>query len=141
MNIRLAAAAEAALLAGLDQACTFSARWNLNGWQDELANPACRVWCAEINGKIVGFIALRGVADQYEVTNFAVEADLRRQGIGKALLAHALEQLPGGDVTLEVSTNKVPAVCLYERAGFARRGVRKQFYKDGSDALVMGQRL
>ena len=141
MNIRSAAAAEAALLAGLDQASVFSAHWTVTGWQDELANPACGVWCAEINGKIVGFLALRGVEDQYEITNLAVEADLRRQGIGRALLTHALALLPGGDVTLEVSVKNVPAVCLYEQTGFARRGVRNRFYKDGSDAWVMGKRL
>ena len=55
MNIRLAGAADAAILAALDLACTFSAHWDEKGWQGELAQPASRVWCAELNGKIVGF--------------------------------------------------------------------------------------
>ncbi len=141
MNIRLAGAAEAAILTRLDHACMFSAHWNEKQWQAELAQPACRVWCAETNGKMVGFLTLRGAADQYEITNLAVEPAMRRSGIGTRLLTHALEKLPGGDVTLEVSTQNTAAIELYTRCGFVCRAVRKQFYKDGSDAWIMGKPL
>ena len=141
MNVRIATAVDASLLAWLDQDCPFSAHWDVAGWQQELANPACRVWCCEINGKMIGFMALRGAADQYEITNLAVEADMRRQGVGTQLVSHALAQLPGGDVTLEVSVKNMPAISLYEKCGFVCRGVRKQFYKDGSDAWIMGKRI
>ena len=141
MNIQLATAVDASLLAWLDQACDFSAHWNETAWQETLAQPACRVWCAVLNGKMVGFLALRGAADQYEITNLAVEADCRRQGIGRQLVQHALGQLPGGDVTLEVSVKNIPAISLYEKTGVVCRGLRKKFYKDGSDAQIMGKRL
>ena len=141
MNIRLATDADVNLLAWLDKGSDFSAHWNEIAWQETLAQPTCRVWCAELNGKTVGFIALRGVADQYEITNLAVEASCRRQKIGKQLIQHALEHLPGGEVTLEVSVQNMPAISLYEKCGFVCRGVRKQFYKDGSDAWIMGIRL
>ena len=141
MNIQPATAVEASLLAWLDQACDFSAHWDKAAWQETLAQPACKVWMAELDGKLAGFLALRGAADQYEIVNLAVEAACRRQGIGLRLVQHALAQLPGGDVTLEVSIKNMPAISLYEKAGFVCRGVRKQFYKDGSDAQVMGKRL
>jgi len=141
MNIQPATAVDASLLAWLDQACDFSAHWNETAWRETLAQPACKVWSAELDGKLVGFLVLRGAADQYEITNFAVEAAFRRQGIGRRLVQYALAQLPGGDVTLEVSIKNMPAISLYEKEGFVCRGVRKQFYKDGSDAQIMGKRL
>ncbi len=141
MNIRLAGAAEAAILAALDAASAFSAHWDTAGWQGELAQPASQVWCAEVNGQIAGFIAFRGVDGQYEITNLVVDPGFRRGGIGLQLVQHALEKIASGDVTLEVHSQNVPAISLYEKAGFVRRGVRKQFYKDGADAQLMGKHL
>lgn len=144
MNIRLATPGDAHGLFELDRSQAFSAHWNEPDWQAELAQPAARVWVAFVEEKIVGFICARGAADQYEITNLAVAPSHTRQGIGRALLHHALGQLQAQGVahlTLEVSTANVPARALYESAGLETLGVRKQFYADGSDALILGKNL
>ncbi len=144
MNIRLANPVESPVLFELDHSQTFSAHWNEPDWQAELAEPAARVWVALLGEKIVGFICARGAADQYEITNFAVEPSHTRQGIGRALLQQALENLQAigaAHLTLEVSTANQPARALYESAGMETLGVRKQFYADGSDALILGKKL
>ena len=144
MNIRLALPGESKLLCEIDHAQTYSAHWNAADWQAELAQPAARVWGAFVNEKLVGFVCTRGAADQYEITNVAVHPMHTRQGIGRALLAHALKQLQAGGaahVTLEVSTANDPARALYEQGGFTVLGVRRKFYADGSDALILGKRL
>ena len=132
MNIRLALATESIILFNVDRAQTFSAHWSEMDWQSELAHPSARVWGAFVNGKLVGFICTRGAADQYEITNLAVEPGHTRQGI-KALGA--------GQVTLEVSTANEPARALYQSGQFVTLGMRKKFYKDGSDALILGKKL
>ena len=139
MNISLAAAPQANLLAILDNSVPFSAHWSVENWQAELAQPAARIWCALAGEKLVGFIALRGAAGQWELLNVAVAADYQRQGIATALLQHALEVLHGEQITLEVSSANLAAQVLYRKAGFVQLGVRKQFYKDGTDALIMGK--
>ena len=144
MNIRLALATESIILFNLDQAQTFSAHWSEMDWQTELANPSARVWCALTNGRLVGFVCARGAAGQYEVTNLAVEPGHTRQGIGRALLTHAVQELQtmgAAQITLEVSTANEPARALYQSGQFVTLGVRKKFYKDGSDALILGKRL
>lgn len=138
MNITLATAAEAEILAALDNSVPFSAHWSVENWQSELAQPAARIWCAQEGGQVVGFIALRGVAGQWELLNVAVAADHQRQGIATALLRHALAFIATAHITLEVSTANQAAQALYQKAGFVVLGVRKQFYKDATDALIMG---
>ena len=138
MNITPATAPQAAVLAALDNSVAFSAHWSVANWQAELAQPAARIWCAQDGGQLVGFIALRGVAGQWELLNVAVAADHQRQGIATALMQHALAALHNEPITLEVSTANQAAQTLYQKAGFVVLGVRKQFYQDGSDALIMG---
>ena len=42
---------------------------------------------------------------------------------------------------LEVSEVNAPALALYEAAGYAEIGRRKAYYRDGSDARVLGRTL
>lgn len=144
MNIRPALPSESSLFCALDHSQTFSAHWSAQAWQDELAQPAARVWGAFVEEKLVGFICVRGAAGQYEITNLAVHAAHTRQGIARALMHCALTflQTTGGEqLSLEVSTRNKPARALYERCGLMLLGVRKKFYLDGSDALIMGKKL
>lgn len=144
MNIRLASPSESKLFFEIDRAQSFSAHWSEPDWQAELAQPAARVWGAFVDERLVGFICVRGAAGQYEITNLAVSVGHTRQGIGRALLSYALDQLQAwgaAQVTLEVSTANKPAQGLYQSGMFTTLGVRKKFYPDGSDALILGKRL
>lgn len=141
MNLSQASATQAEILFKLDNARPFSAHWELKQWQAELALAMAHIWCAEQDGQVVGFIATRGAADNYEITNLAVSAIQCRQGIGLALVTHAVRELKqrgAVQITLEVGCANIPAQRLYQKAGFVKMGVRKKFYKDGSDALIMG---
>lgn len=138
MNILPATAAQAEILATLDNCVAFSAHWSVQNWQAELAQPAARIWCAQQDGQLVGFIAVRGAAGQWEILNLAVAPAQQRQGIATALLRHALDTLGTAHITLEVSTANPAAQALYRKMGFVVLGVRPKFYPDGSDALIMG---
>ena len=144
MSIFLATAAYSQILYALDQSRPFSAHWTLAGWQAELAQTASQVWCAEKEGQVVGFIAVRGVAGQYEILNLAVAADQARLGIASTLVSHVLDSLAAGgtvQISLEVSTANQPALALYRKIGFSVVGVRKKFYPDGADGLIMEKKL
>ncbi len=45
------------------------------------------------------------------------------------------------DVYLEVRESNESARVLYARYGFAELGIRKSYYHDGEDALVMHRRV
>ena len=140
MNIRPAVVSDVPALVCVEQAQPRCAQWGQNGWQAELKGTSSQIWGACENKELVGFIALRLAAGVCEILNLGVRPDYCRRGIGAQLLAHAVESVrkQGGEViTLEVHAQNTPAICLYQRAGFSRVGVRKNFYADGADAWVM----
>ena len=141
MNILPATVSQAESLSALDRSVPFSAHWSTEDWKSELAQPMAKIWYAQVDGQVVGFIALRGVIDRYELLNLAVGGNWQRQGIATALLSHAFSALGSVRVSLEVSKNNLPAQLFYRKEGFENLGVRKQFYTDGSDALIMGIKL
>lgn len=91
-----------------------------------------------------GFILIRVVLDEAEVLTLATDPDHRRAGIGRALLTQSLiecVQAGAKRVFLEVSGSKAAAIQLYASTGFRETGVRKAYYSDRSDALVMEKAL
>jgi len=76
-----------------------------------------------------------------------VAAEYRRRGIGRSLLATAVEWARAADVRkleLHVFPWNEPAIRLYEEFGFEREGVRRGHYsRDGADvdALLMAYHL
>ena len=144
MKIIQADISHVAALVQVDHSRLFSAHWSETQWRDECTNRICCVWAAFVGKLLVGFICTRGAAGIYEITNLAVAQVYARQGIATALLRQVIQTLQMQDakqVTLEVSEKNMPARELYKQAGFVTLGVRKQFYQDGADALIMGKNL
>ncbi len=78
--------------------------------------------------------------DQAHVTNVVVAPEFRRNGIAtRLLLALARETIRRGCVawTLEVRASSEGAQALYRGFGFAPAGVRKNYYDNSEDAIVM----
>lgn len=98
--------------------------------------------------RIAGFLMLRLTADEAELITVAVEKRFRGKGVGKALLAAALDDLrmtAARKLFLEVAADNQPALKLYRREGFAEVGRRDGYYArpDGkpATALVMALNL
>jgi ribosomal-protein-alanine N-acetyltransferase len=45
------------------------------------------------------------------------------------------------DLFLEVRASNLPARTLYERFGFSPLSVRKKYYADGEDAMILHKRI
>ncbi len=92
------------------------------------------------SGPIVGHAGLWFTADEAHVTNVAVHPDARRTGVATQLmLALADEARRRGCTawTLEVRVSSVGAQELYRRFGFVPAGMRKKYYDNVEDAIVM----
>lgn len=91
-------------------------------------------------GRIVGHAGLWFTHDEAHVTNVAVHPDARRNGVATTLvLALAEEAIRRRCVawTLEVRVSSVGAQELYRNFGFVPAGVRKNYYENVEDAIVM----
>ena len=60
---------------------------------DDVAANAAGIFVAEFEGRVVGYITtlLDRAAGKGRIPNLAVSADVRGQGIGRALIEHAVE--------------------------------------------------
>ena len=95
-----------------------------------------------------GFILCRAIAGEAEILTLAVDPALRRRGLARALVeaaAGAGEMAGAETMFLEVAHDNLPAIGLYEAAGFTRVGLRRGYYDRGpapaADAIVMRRDL
>jgi len=91
-----------------------------------------------------GYCTVRGVREELEILNIGVRPDLRRRGIGRALLC-AVRQAAAARgarrLFLEVADDNSAAQRLYAGAGFETVGRRPGYYRRSTngrvDALLM----
>lgn len=113
------------------------------------SNSRALVLVAEHDGRLIGELTIRAISPRRAVAHVAtlgmsVRADARGQGVGKALLAEAIDWAKDADLTrieLYVYARNEPAIALYKNAGFVEEGRRRGFIKEGEaylDDLVMG---
>ena len=94
-----------------------------------------------ISDELVGYGGLLYVENDAHVTNLAVHPMWRSRGIATELmldLAWEANRRGCEAMTLEVRHTNVAAQLLYRRFGFVPAGVRKKYYENRDDAIVMG---
>jgi len=87
-----------------------------------------------------GMILARVAADESEILTLAVDPGRRRLGIGSALLSAAMTRAASmGAIAmfLEVAVGNHAARALYSAHGFIEAGLRRRYYTDGTDALIL----
>ena len=130
MHIIPMTATHTAALAEIEREC-FAAPWSETALAEELENPHAVFRVATDGERVLGYVGMHHIADEGYIANVAVSPDARRQGVARTLLAeleqygrtHGLYRL-----TLEVRVSNVPAIALYEGAGYVPDGVRPRFY-------------
>lgn len=93
-----------------------------------------------IADELVGYGGLLYVDDDAHLTNLAVHPMWRSRGIATELLldlAWEANRRGSEAMTLEVRHTNVSAQHLYRRFGFVPAGVRKKYYENRDDAIVM----
>lgn len=95
---------------------------------------------AYLEDKLIGSITISMGDEDADVEGVVVDKNQRGKGIAYKLLeqAHSLILQQGKRKTLlEVRESNLPAIRLYEKAGYKRISVRKRYYSDDENALVM----
>ena len=110
---------------------------------------------AENNNKIIGYIMCRieygfsimkkmSLARKGHVVSFAVLEEYRGKGIGKKLVEQSIEGMKikkCNESYLEVRTDNIPAIKLYENLGFNKIATLNTYYKDSRNAFLMSAKL
>jgi ribosomal-protein-alanine N-acetyltransferase len=108
-----------------------------------LMGPYCHV--ATVGERVVAYLFGRGVADEGELLNLAVEPSQRGAGMARHLVHVFLAELADNGaraVFLEVRASNRAARALYRDLGFQEVGNRVRYYrKPAEDAVVMKRSL
>ena len=119
----------------------FSPPWTREGFFTYLTHKDAMFLVVEEKGEILAYCGLLMVLDEGDITNVAVRPDRQREGIGHFLMDSLIRLAEEQGVTtihLEVRVGNDAAIRLYERMGFTRDGIRKQYYTNPvEDALLM----
>ncbi|MBQ0009103.1 MAG: ribosomal protein S18-alanine N-acetyltransferase [Firmicutes bacterium] len=110
-------------------------------------NPVNKIIVAEFEEKIIGFIDFLITFNSSTIMQVAVTNKFRGQGIATQLLSEMEHSFPKEiddvveTITLEVRESNEAAKALYLKNGYELVVVKKNYYKDGENALYMLKRL
>lgn len=124
--------------------CEFDDFWNYNLFKSELENKNSMYIVAKSNNQIVGFAGIWFSVDDIHITNIVVKKNCRNQKIGSLMLNNLIELCENRtqkSITLEVNSNNIPAQKLYQKFGFKNVGIRKKYYNNTEDAIIMTKTL
>jgi [ribosomal protein S18]-alanine N-acetyltransferase len=125
------------------EAASFTNPWSRDILVRELRNrDVVRVYALRNAGQeLLAFCSCWFVADELHINTLAVRDDARRRGHATRLLRFVFAEAAAAGVqhaTLEVRRSNGAALRLYERFGFAVKGIRPNYYSQPvEDALIL----
>lgn len=101
-------------------------------------------WMAFQDNAPCGFILARKIVQECEILTFAVKPTFQGKGVGRLLLRRLLNEM-NIPIFLEVATDNLSAIGLYESEGFEVLTIRQNYYECGpgqplKDAYLMRHR-
>lgn len=130
-------------LAAIDKLCVGAEGWSAESFESEAAKDNGIVLYTVENGNITGLICGFFAADEAEITSVAVSPEHRRKGIAAALMEEYFRTLPDvvESIFLEVRESNSAAIGLYQKFGFQKISLRKNFYGFPDENAVVMQKL
>ena len=124
---------------------SFSDAWSEKAVLETLRQPTALCLVAEKAGRRVGYLLAYQAADEIEIARVAVVEEVKRQGVGTALMKKLQEegtQRKARKILLDVREKNHMAQAFYEKIGFKEDGIRKRFYTEPEeDAVLMSMQI
>ncbi|MCV6599822.1 MAG: ribosomal protein S18-alanine N-acetyltransferase [Alphaproteobacteria bacterium] len=120
------------VVAEMHKSC-FEKCWSSEQFSNLLKNPFNKIFIACDENKPLGFIMVQKIEDEAEIITVCVLPEYRKQGIAQKLI----ENITSNKVFLEVNIKNTPAINLYKKLGFKTERIRKKYYNNNDDALIM----
>ena len=96
--------------------------------------------------KILGYVVFYGTIENTDIFEIAIKKEYQGQSFGEKLLKESMEDIVKKNINgnfsknkfmLEVNEKNVKALKLYEKIGFERISVRKNYYGKNENAMIM----
>jgi len=102
---------------------------------EELNNDNLHTHFVMEDNDFIGYISLWHDENKAQIESIIVNK--KNEGYGQILFKYALDYLAGYVITLEVRKSNSIAIHIYEKYGFKTVTVRKNYYSNNEDALLM----
>lgn len=114
--------------------------WSRDALVNELNMSYAIYYVAYRGNKILGFVGTWFVVDEMQIHSLAVDEKFRGKKIAESLIAVCMDTALENKMPraiLDVRESNIPAQNLYKKLGFKQVGVRKQYYPDKENALLL----
>ena len=118
--------------------------WSKKQWNNEFKKEGIKVFGLLLSDLLIGICVFHVVLDEAQINFFVINQNYRKKGYGTHLMNYLIKQceiLNINKLLLEVSLSNTTAVQFYSRFDFYTVGIRTNYYKDGSDALLKEKKL
>ena len=118
--------------------------WSREQWSNEFKKDGTKIFGLLIENLVIGICVFQVVIDEAQINYFVVNKKFRKRGFGSYLMSYLIKICQKQNVKkllLEVSEKNSIAEKFYNRFDFFTVGIRKNYYKDGSDALLKEKKL
>ena len=118
--------------------------WSKKQWTNEFKKEGIKVFGISLSNHVIGICVFHVVLDEAQINFFVVNQKYRKKGYGTHLMNYLIKQceiLNINKLLLEVSLTNTTAEKFYSRFDFYTVGIRTNYYKDGSDALLKEKKL
>ena len=113
--------------------------WSKKQWTNEFKKEGIKVFGILLSNYVIGICVFHVVLDEAQINFFVVNQKYRNKGFGSYLMRYLIEQCEKLNINklfLEVSHTNFKAEKFYSSFDFSTVGIRRNYYKDGSDALL-----
>ena len=118
--------------------------WSKEQWTNEFKKDGTKIFGLLIKNLVIGICVFQVVLDEAQINYFVVNKKFRKKGFGSYFMSYLIkkcEKLNLKKLLLEVSQSNVTAERCYSRFDFSTVGIRENYYKDGSHALLKEKNL
>ena len=134
------------VLVSLDKELFPYSPWSAGQYREEISAPTrLFVGARDDASRVIGYAGVFAPGGaEADVLTVGVIPQHRGQGIARALMARITQwAIAQGSIAmmLEVKTDNIEAISLYESLGYSKLNVRKDYFGSGLDALVMRMEL
>lgn len=118
----------------------FDSFWNPSILKQELLCDNSHFIVAKNEDEIIGFAGFKVLLEDADLMNIVVKKSYRNKGVGSLLLKNLMDLFFSFSLVslyLEVNENNLPAIHLYQKFGFKKIDVRKNYYPNHQNAIIM----
>ena len=118
--------------------------WSKKQWANEFKKEGITVFGLLLSNLVVGICVFHVVLDEAQINFFVVNQKYRKKGFGSYLMSYLIKHCENFNINklfLEVSHTNVTAEKFYSSFNFSTVGIRRNYYKDGSDALLKEKKI